>query len=118
DELSGQAGDEQVRVTLRVLDASLGKSLGSISDVGRENDLFDLSDRLARDLRLRLDIGPISDQARAEIRAALPSTSEASKAYFNGLEKMRQFDPLAATGFFKDAVRDNPGSPLPHFALS
>ena len=117
-ELSGQPSDEQVRVTVRIVDPEQPSATQTITDTGHENDLFDLSDRLARSLRSRLNAGEISAAARAELRAALPTSDAASRAYFDGLEKLRQFDPLAASDFLKDAVRDNPNSPLPHMALS
>ncbi len=117
-ELSGQPDDEQVRVTVRIQDPAQTSARETITDTGRESDLFGLSDRLAHDLRSRLNAGEISAAARAQLRAALPSSNAASRAYFDGLEKLRQFDPLAAIDFLKDAVRDNPDSPLPHFALS
>ncbi len=117
-ELSGQPSDEQIRVTVRIVDPDQPSAAETITETGHENDLFELSDRVARSLRSRLNAGEISAAARAELRAALPTSNAASRAYFDGLEKLRQFDPLSASDFLKDAVRDNPDSPLPHLALS
>src|ERR1700730_14853619 len=76
-ELSGQPGDEQVRVTVRIVDPEQPSVTETIADTGHESDLFDLSDRLARSLRSRLNVGQISAAARAELRAALPTSNAA-----------------------------------------
>jgi eukaryotic-like serine/threonine-protein kinase len=116
-ELSGQPSDEQIRLTLRVLDSSSGGTPLTMPETGHEADIFGLSDRIARDLRTQLKLGDISTDARMQARAALQN-NPASRAYFDGLQKLRQFDPHAALEFLGEAVEKNPDSPLPHLALS
>jgi serine/threonine protein kinase len=117
-ELSGQPNDEQIRVTLQISNPSLSSNPETITAIGRESDLFGLSDVLAKNIRATLKIGDISTADRTTLRAALPESSAASRAYYEGLEKLRQFDPLRAIDFLKDAVKSDPDAPFPHVALS
>jgi serine/threonine protein kinase/tetratricopeptide (TPR) repeat protein len=117
-ELSGQPSDEQIRVTLRIFDPSRGAEPTTITENGRESDLFGLSDLVARNVRAALKIRDISAADRARLRAAFPESNASSRAYYDGLEKLRQFDPLGALDYLKDAVQGSPGAPLPHVALS
>lgn len=117
-ELSGQPNDEQIRVGLQIVNPSLGSEPISITQSGRTTDLFALSDLLARSIRTALKVGDISAADRTRLRAALPENTAASRAYYDGLEKLRQFDPLGARDFLKDAVQNDPEAPLPHFELS
>ncbi len=50
-ETSHQVNDSQIRVSLRVLDPSGGSEPLAFNETGHENDIFGLSDRIARDLR-------------------------------------------------------------------
>jgi len=117
-ELSGSPNDEQVRVTVRIFDPSRGAEPVTITENGREGDLFGLSDSVARNVRAALKVRDINTADRARLRAALPESNAASRAYYDGLEKLRQFDRLSARDFLKDAVQGNPEAPLPHVALS
>ena len=116
-EPSGPANDAQIRVTLRVFDSARGAEPAIIPESGRENDIFSLSDRIARDVRVLYKVGELSAAARAEVRASLPSTA-ASQAYFAGMQKLDEFDPQSARDFFQEAVKANPDAPLAHLELS
>src|SRR5208282_4702378 len=93
--LSGQPNDEQIQVTLRILNPSRGGEPLTLTQTGHENDLFSLSDAIARNVRSRLKVGNISAAERARVQAALPTNNSASQAYFAGLDKLSQFDPLS-----------------------
>jgi tetratricopeptide (TPR) repeat protein len=54
----------------------------------------------------------------AGVRAALPSTADATKLYSMGLEKLRVFDAQGARGFLEKAVEADPKHALAHSALS
>jgi serine/threonine protein kinase/tetratricopeptide (TPR) repeat protein len=116
-EASGQPSDAQVRVSVQILDSSLGSKPPAIVENGHESDIFGLTDRIARDLRADLKVREISATARSQLLAALPN-SQANRAYSDGVQKLGQFDPLAARDFLEEAVKDNPDAPFPHFALS
>ena len=116
-ETSGQASDAQIRVTLSVLDTSGGAEPATINETGHESDIFGLSDRIARDLRFGLKVAEITSASRVQLNAAVPNNL-ASPAYYYGLQKLGEFDPLSARDFLEDAVKNNPDSPLPHLALS
>jgi serine/threonine protein kinase/tetratricopeptide (TPR) repeat protein len=116
-QLSGPPSNSQIRVILRVFDSAQGSEPFTATENGLESDIFSLSDHIARDLRARFHVGDLSAAARAQVQAALPSTA-ASRAYFDGLQKLGQFDPLAARDFLQEAVTNSPEAPLAHFALS
>lgn len=117
-ELSGQPNDEQIRVTVRIVNPSREGEPLTLGMNGHESDIFGLTDAIARSVRAKLKVSDISMADRARLRAALPANNSASQAYFNGLEKLNQFDPLAAKDYLAEAVQKDPDSPLPHFALS
>jgi serine/threonine protein kinase/tetratricopeptide (TPR) repeat protein len=117
-ELSGQPGDEQIRLTLRILNPSLAAEPKVITKNGSESDLFELSELTGQGVRNLLKIGNISAADRARLRAEFPQSTAAERAYVDGLERLNQFDPLSARDFLKDAVQGDPGAPLPHLALS
>lgn len=117
-ELSGPPEDHQIRVNLRIIDPSRSAEPVVLTVSGRESELFALSDNIARSVRAKLNVGDINAADRSRLLAELPETNAASRAYFDGLEKLSQFDPLGAKDDLTDAVQKTPDAPLPHFALS
>jgi len=116
-ETSGMPGNSEVRVTLRLVD-SRNSDQPAIVEVGREADLFTLSDRLSQDLRTRLGLSESTDAIRNQVRAAFSGDPVANRAYFDGLDRLRQFDPTGARDLFREAIAKDPKAPLPHAALS
>jgi tetratricopeptide (TPR) repeat protein len=117
-ELSGRPDDEQIRLTLSILNPSLGAEPRVITKIGHERGLFELSELAGTSVRAVLKIGDISAAERARLRAEFPENSAAQQAYAEGLEKLSQIDPLSARDLLKDAVQGDPRAPLPHLALS
>jgi eukaryotic-like serine/threonine-protein kinase len=115
--LGGESGG-QLQVKLLIQDTDDSTSSSQIVRRGKEDDLFALSEQLGTDLRQQLGGGEISGAARDELRATVLNGTAADRAYSNGLEKLREFDPQGARDFLQQAVKLSPEAPLPHFALA
>src|SRR4029077_10583020 len=50
--------------------------------------------------------------------ASLPSNAEAARFYALGLDKLRQFDAVAAKALFEQAIKADPKFPLSHSMLA
>ena len=111
------SGNGQIRLDLRLQDAALGETVASVTDTGREEDLLDLVSRAGARLRDRLGVGEVPADAKAGVRAALPSNSDAARAYAEGLARLRQFDVLAARDLLAKAVATDPTHALAYSAL-
>jgi tetratricopeptide (TPR) repeat protein len=116
--VTGDAAQRSVRVDLRVQDARTRASLTSISDRAREDDLPGLVSRLGDRMRASLGIRGLSSEQSANIRATLPSSSEAIRWYAQGLAKYRSFDIVAARGLLARAVAADPANAVARSALA
>jgi len=114
----GEQSGGQIRVSLYIQDAVAHTSLPPVSATGREEDLFALTEQLGRELRRELNAGDINSADSGEIRRTVLATTLANRTYAEGLEKLRNFDPLGATRSLADAIQADPQAPLPHAALS
>lgn len=108
----------KLRVDLHLQDAAAGETLVSVKETGEDNNLFDLISRAGAELRAKCDAGEISPQDQAAVRAALPSTPEASKLYAEGLAKLRVNDAIGARDLLQKALQADPNHALAHSALA
>ncbi|MGA7889164.1 MAG: serine/threonine-protein kinase, partial [Candidatus Sulfotelmatobacter sp.] len=79
----------KLRVDLHLQDVAAGETLISVKETGAESNLFDLVSSAGAQLREKCDAGQLNSQDQAGVRAALPSTPQASKLYAEGLAKLR-----------------------------
>jgi eukaryotic-like serine/threonine-protein kinase len=107
-----------LRVDLQLKDVAGGETLLSVAQTGDENKLFDLVSRAGAELREKCNAGAVTAQDEAAVRAALPSTPQASKLYAEGLAKLRVGDAMAARDLLQKAVEADPGHALAHSALA
>ena len=107
-----------VRVDLRLQDTQSGETVASFGENGTENDLAGLVGRVGGRLRARLGAGGLSASETTAARRSMPSNAEAARDYAEGLDRYRQFDPVAARALLERAVTVEPDSPLPHAALA
>lgn len=114
----GKESGGQVRVDMRLQDARTGETIGVVSEVGRESELFDLVSRAGEDLRSKLGVGGISEVEAGGVRAAISTNPDASRLYAQGLEKLRVFDALGARDLLEKAVAADPNYAQAHSALS
>jgi hypothetical protein len=63
-----------------------------------------LVSRAGAQLREKCGAGQVNPEDQAGVRAALPSTPEASKFYAEGLVKLRAGDGIAARDLLQEAV--------------
>ncbi len=108
----------KLRVDLHLQDVAAGETLISVKETGDETDLFDLVSRAGTQLREKCDAGQLNSQDQAGVRAALPSTPEASKLYAEGLAKLRVGDAIAARDLLQRTVALDPNHALAHSALA
>jgi eukaryotic-like serine/threonine-protein kinase len=108
----------KLRVDLRLQDVASGETLISVPETGDESNLFDLVSRAGAQLREKCGVGQLNPQDQAGVRAAFPSTPEASKLYAEGLAKLRVSDAVAARDLLQQAVAADPNHALAHSTLA
>jgi eukaryotic-like serine/threonine-protein kinase len=114
----GKASGGQLRLDVRLQDATTGETVASIAEAGSEINLFDLVSRVGSDLRHRLGIGDVAPVDAAGVQASYPATPEAERLYTEGLSKLRIFDSGAALSSLQRASAADPKFPLTHSALA
>jgi len=108
----------KLRLDLHLQDVASGETLVSVVQTGDESNLFDLISRAGSQLRAKCAAGDVSPQDQEAVRAALPSTPEASKLYAEGLAKLRVGDAIAARDLLRKTVELDPNYALAHSALA
>jgi TolB-like protein len=108
----------QVRVDLRLQDATKGEILSAVSETGTEAQLLDLVNRAGIELRHRCGAGEITGAESAQIKAAVPSNPEATRLYADGLAELRVFNTLAARDLLVRAIAADANFALAHSALA
>lgn len=112
------ASGADVRVDVRMQDTATGETIATVSVAGSESHLFDLISHAGADLRAKLDIQSITPQQQAEVALTLPSNRGAARFYAEGLNKLRNFDALAAQELLLKAIAIEPNNALPHSAMA
>jgi tetratricopeptide (TPR) repeat protein len=111
----GEPGKGQLRVDLRLLDATTGEIRLDVSEEGPQADLIRLAGRAGEKLRRQLG-------ATAPASAGLWSperwTPEATRLYSEGLARLRAFDVRGARDSLEQAVAADPKSPHVRAALA
>lgn len=111
-------GKRRIRLDVRVQDTEHGETIAEQAFVGNEDDLFELVSQAGTTLRQSLGAKPVTGEAIAQARAALPSKPLAVKFYTKGLESLWAFDFVKARDSLLQAAVVEPGFPLTHAALS
>ena len=110
--------DGQIRVDVRVQDASAGETVAKFSQVGTEAQLFDLVRHLGETLRNECGAGEVTPEQATSIRASQPVNTEAAKLYAQGLARLRSFDSMQARDLLTQAVGKDPAYAMAHEALA
>src|SRR5579859_734885 len=110
--------DGNVRLDLRLQDASLGETLAALAETGSETSLPDMVGRAGADLRAKLGISPMSPAESAAARAAFASDPEATRLFAQGVAKLQVYDALGARDLLEKAVVADPSFALAHSALA
>jgi serine/threonine protein kinase/tetratricopeptide (TPR) repeat protein len=114
----GAGRDDQIRLDLRLQDATAGQTIAVVSAKGTEAQLDELITRAGAQLRDKLGIGDVPLVEAAAVKASLPSNVAASRLYSEGLEKLRHFDVLAARDLLLKAAAADPKHAPTFVALS
>lgn len=114
----GQKPGAEIRLDVHLQDTATGETIGTISQVGTEEQLLDLISRTGERLRASVGVHPPTLQESAAVRVVLPSNPEAARAYSEGLAKLRLYDVSGARDLFQKAIAAEPDFSLGHSALS
>jgi TolB-like protein/predicted Ser/Thr protein kinase len=114
-----QRAGEAVRVTARLTDIATGIVVRTVKIDGRLDEIFDLQDRIARELRAGLPVGPVAGQV-PERGPEETQVIEAYEAFSKGVLNLRveSHESLdRAVFFFEKAVRLDPAYARAHLEL-
>jgi len=114
----GPATARRLRLDVRVHSTSDSETLTSFNEAGSEAELFDLVSRAGSRLRTSLGATELSQAQAGALRASVPSSPQAARAYAEGLARLRVFDAVGARPLLEAAVRAEPAHPLFHAALA
>jgi len=98
----------EIRVDLRLQDAKTGQIVSTVTRRGSEAHLDDLITLAGSELRGKLGVAPTPAAEEVAVRAELPANVEAARFYSEGLQKLRNFEPLAARDLLQKAVAADP----------
>ena len=115
---SGKDDGGQVRLDLRLQDASSGDTVATISQTGADVQLLDLVSRTGSQLREKFGVEEVTPAEATGVRAELPSNPEAYRLYAEGLARLRVYDVQAARGLLEKAVEAEPDCAVVHSALA
>jgi eukaryotic-like serine/threonine-protein kinase len=107
-----------IRVDLRVQDAKTGQIVSTVTRRGSETHLDELITQAGAELRSKLGVGPAPDAEEVAIKAELPSNMDAARFYSEGLQRLRNFEPLAARDLFEKAVAADPRHAMSYVYLA
>lgn len=114
----GRAGKRQLRVDVRLQDASTGNVLTEVAEADSEDNLFHLASVVGGRLRNRLGLPTNAASEQAAQLASMPSNPEAARLYALGLDKLREFDAQSAKDLLEQAIKSDPHFPLAHSMLA
>jgi eukaryotic-like serine/threonine-protein kinase len=114
----GREAGGQIRLDLRMQDASTGDMVTSVTEKGSELQMDDLVTRAGAELREKLGVGEITPSQAESVRASLPSDAAAMRLYSEGLAKLRELDALAARDALQKSAAVEPKFALVHSALA
>jgi tetratricopeptide (TPR) repeat protein/TolB-like protein len=108
----------KIRVDLRVQETATGETLAEVSETGKESDLLEVVSRSGTKLRAALGAPQLSTEDSSRVKAAVPQSTEATRLYASGLDKLRAYESVAARDLLEKAVAADPSSAQAHVALA
>ncbi len=115
---TNQQPQGSVRIDVRLQNAETGESIALPSETGSQADLPELIRNAGAKLRARLGVESVTGAESRSVKAEFASGPESSKAFAEGLQRLRAYDLLAARNSLQSAVMADPKSPLAHQALA
>lgn len=110
--------EPQVRLDLRIQNATTGETLDAVSEAGAQSSLFDLVARMGARVRQDLGVDAIGAEEAEQVRSSVSANPEALRLYAEGVAKMRAFDTLAARDRLQQAVEADHEYALAYSALA
>jgi len=114
--LEGQ-DDGLVRIQIELLDVATGEILAEGGTVGARAELWQVVSRAARPIRQALGLPGATPEQGIILKASFPRGS-AAEFYFEGLDKLRRFEPAIARDLFGQAIQADDEHPLPYWGLA
>lgn len=115
--LASEGAAADIRVDCAMSDAG-GSVLAQASRDGRQADLFEVVGAAGADLRDRLALRDVRENAYGNAGAVVPRDARAAAAYANGLATLRTLDAARAVQRLKEAVALAPDFAPAHAALA
>ena len=112
-----KSGDP-LRLDLRVENLSSDAPSLVLVKVGQTSGLFGLVTESGADIRQRLGLESLSQEASNEVRNSLPLDATAAQFYAEGLNRLHLFDALGARELLTKAAKIEPDHAGTHQALS
>jgi len=110
--------ERQIRLDVRLQDAPTGNILTEVAETASEGELSQLTSKIGARLRERLELPSTTPSEQTESLASLPSTPIAIKLYALGLERLRDYEYLAARDLLEQSIEEDAKFPLAHAMLS
>ena len=108
----------KIRVDLWIQESATGEPVAAGSETGNESDLLELVSRAGAKLRAALGAPQLSTEDTGHVRAAVPQSTEATRLYASGLDKLRTYESVAARDLLLKAVAADSSSAAAHVALA
>jgi len=102
-----------IRLDLRLEDARSTGTVATFAESGQVGKLFELVDRAGSDL-----LRALGARSAPPTRPTLPTSPVAARAYAEGLEALRRFDPKRGRELLEEAVAADPDNALARSALA
>ncbi len=115
---SGGERGMRIQIDLRLQNVRTGETIKAIAQNGSEDGLFDLVSAAGAQLRHALGMQLPSAAGAGAMRNAGPSTPEAQRLYYDGLDRLRAYEWAPARDLLVKAADSDPTFPLVHTALS
>lgn len=115
----GPAGSPpEVHLDLEIRDATNGALLAKVAEAGPLAALPDLAGRSGARLRQLLGVPTLASPEATQVRAAHPTSLDATRLYAEGLANLRVFEIPAALSALRRAAAAEPDSPVIRVALA
>jgi len=101
-----------------LLQDSLGKTVGDFHESGSSADYRKLIADVVSQIREKLGSARLSDTQLSELQNLYPAVPQASRLYFQALDKLRSFDATTALSLLKKASDLDPNNVSIHWGLS
>lgn len=115
--LLGHGKSARLRVDVKLIRTENGASVATLSKTGSRDELFSLVRSLGVGLRAHLGIAALSPAQASELRATIPASPVAARAYADGLRALAAGDPVAARKALEQAIAVEPDFPLAYVSL-